>query len=890
VMANTMFWLAFLGLLGCANASLEPYQVELLSPHNCQTCIELFTPMFELPYGPDRDDMIYKTCKSCSGLPDNILNLSVKKNCYSQVTEGITPQDFCAGMGVCQSACEFCGSRVAGAFVSAKEGNNFCKAYFTYAAEDEVACRGMMIDIINNGATDTQVHDYCNRTDMPTRACNPYGEYNPHPCLLEPPMKDCKNGEVAKSHENVKGIFLKADKSGKQTRYFENPCGATETCICKPGWTKDANGICTVQTSTEEELASLNDLMSQRREGRPTVGEDVEEAFESMLERAKRLRSEQMQATGGPDGWDCTGADWKYFTDSPVDGVTYNEVGVTSDHEYYAFAVKQNYTHVTIAMNINLYPEGQIMENTVVSMGDWIINPVQNDGKYKPLPKANEDGTLYGIRMDATNDNSNMELGIYKDAHFISVTGSNNGFRMVSEYINFVNNLASTTNPIGAYVAFGAGIDAEAGEGVGYLGEIPLNEMDDGELLYEINTDYYVVDEWDEGENSQAVNDLGLLWQTYNGIGANTRMFTFPRPAFPDQGWDYRFQVASECYNDIMAAVVHLCAVPSHSPSPSSTRQPSPTISVTPSETRGSTGTPTPSRSGSATPSSSGAPSFPSGDFYSLDQCGCIDYGNEPQPINTLVLGDFEGTSDTEGTLFVCGDASLRDYSVSSKLHLNHHRDDLVVMGNLDYPIGRVHGGNIVYGGIATLGRPVAEGIAAYNMTIRKDPHRYDCDNAELYFKTLSFELGNLRATGKTTLHKDGTLEFTRQSSSNPEIFEFECNNFNTVNKMIFSSVSASGTVVVNMQGSHCDLTTFVIDPVTSSKLLFNFPQASTINLGGVALEGNFVAPFADVTGIGGDIMGQSVMGSFKGSTKQHYVHCNACVTGESSDLELDVF
>jgi choice-of-anchor A domain-containing protein len=254
-----------------------------------------------------------------------------------------------------------------------------------------------------------------------------------------------------------------------------------------------------------------------------------------------------------------------------------------------------------------------------------------------------------------------------------------------------------------------------------------------------------------------------------------------------------------------------------------------------------------------------------------------------------LVLGNFEGTSDTEGRLFVCGDATLRDYSVSSKLKRDHHRDDLVVGGNLNFHVGRVVSGNIVYGGDAQIGRPVAEGIIAHNFTIRQEPHRYDCDNAEMYFKTMSFELGNLRPSGETSLSKDGTLEFIRASASNPEVFDFDCKNIDKVRRIQFAGVEESGTVVINMRGSSCALTSFIIKPVTSSKLLFNFPEASEIKINAVSLDGNFVAPFAHVEGHGGVIVGQSVFGSMKGSTQQNMVHCDACVTGESSDLSLDV-
>jgi choice-of-anchor A domain-containing protein len=243
---------------------------------------------------------------------------------------------------------------------------------------------------------------------------------------------------------------------------------------------------------------------------------------------------------------------------------------------------------------------------------------------------------------------------------------------------------------------------------------------------------------------------------------------------------------------------------------------------------------------------------------------------------NTIIFGDFVGTSDTQGALVVCGDADLRGYSVGDALPPDVNRNDLIVKGDLTFLTGRVHAGNIVYGNDATIGNSVAHGMM--NRTITQNPDAYDCASAESWYKVMSLGLGAQPATGATHIEDDGTVVFTRQGAGMAEFFDLECSSLPLINKMTFHGIPNSQTVVVNWKGTECDVSNLNIVPQNPSMVVFNFPEATSINIKTAAIEATVIAPMADITGNGGVIKGQVVAASWSGSTQQNYMECLACL------------
>jgi len=264
--------------------------------------------------------------------------------------------------------------------------------------------------------------------------------------------------------------------------------------------------------------------------------------------------------------------------------------------------------------------------------------------------------------------------------------------------------------------------------------------------------------------------------------------------------------------------------------------------------------------------------------------CPCFDYGEDGHDVegypglNTLILGDFNArSSDTEGRLFVCGDANIDDYSIGDKLDSDDSRDDLYVRGTLNYQTGRVMAGNIKYGVDAVIGTSLAHGM--YNRTVTQiSDSRYDCSGANSYFRGKSLTLGAQEATGTTLLHDDGTFDFIRQGSLNVEYFELDCEILSDISHMTFQGIPLAQTVVINWRGDECIFRDQSIVPGDSQMVVFNFPQASTVSIKTAAIEANILAPFATVTGNGAVVNGQVVALNWNGNTQQNWRECKACI------------
>jgi len=266
--------------------------------------------------------------------------------------------------------------------------------------------------------------------------------------------------------------------------------------------------------------------------------------------------------------------------------------------------------------------------------------------------------------------------------------------------------------------------------------------------------------------------------------------------------------------------------------------------------------------------------------------CGCADFQGES--FNTLTLGDFNGGSDTEGRLFVCGDANLTAYSVGSVLPEDTNRDDLFVGGNLDFSSGRVHSGNIVYGVDAQIPDNVVMGM--FNRSIRQDPFRFDCFAAIAWFSHVSDGLATLLPTGSASLEAGKVLLLDKTSLGSPTVFNVNCEDLEEVRYIKFAGLSSSMDVIINMFGSTCDIAAVNIVAPNPEKVLFNFPEAETLVIRNTDVQGTVFAPYADVSGTG-VINGVTVAKNFNSRIQQNNGACGVCLPADITNqafVEVD--
>jgi len=241
-------------------------------------------------------------------------------------------------------------------------------------------------------------------------------------------------------------------------------------------------------------------------------------------------------------------------------------------------------------------------------------------------------------------------------------------------------------------------------------------------------------------------------------------------------------------------------------------------------------------------------------------------------PFNVFVTGDaaLQG-SDSQGALAVGGAATLRDYSVGATLpNSNGTRDALIVGGNLTFTNGSVQNGNAVYGGSGTLINVIfPQGGRARQGSV-------------LDFRAAASQLGSLSAyyatltPNGTTSVQNGALTLSG-SSTTLNVFTVSGTAVARARSVTINA-PASSTVLVNIDGTTGGFTnaSFTLNGVDASHVLYNFPQAMTLTLQHVAIQGSILAPSAAIDFTAGVINGTLVGASLSGGGQSNAGQANS--------------
>ncbi|GAA6618102.1 choice-of-anchor A family protein [Scytonema sp. NUACC26] len=236
---------------------------------------------------------------------------------------------------------------------------------------------------------------------------------------------------------------------------------------------------------------------------------------------------------------------------------------------------------------------------------------------------------------------------------------------------------------------------------------------------------------------------------------------------------------------------------------------------------------------------------------------------------NAFVLGDMKQSSDTEGRVAIGGNGTLTNYGVGDRLTNSHGtRDDIIVGGTLIYNGGQVFNGNVVYG---TGSAPT---VSTPNGSIRQD-NSIDFTAAGQHLKSLSAYLAGLTPNATTTVHNWGGIEL-QGSSSDLNIFKINENVFapnNYVNNFSINGPSTS-SLIVNIGGTNISMKNFGFSNNLMSglrqKVLFNFYEATSIELTNIGFQGSILAPLAHLKTTYGEVNGQVIVASSEGSGEYH--------------------
>ncbi|MBI9093007.1 MAG: choice-of-anchor A family protein [Desulfobacterium sp.] len=237
---------------------------------------------------------------------------------------------------------------------------------------------------------------------------------------------------------------------------------------------------------------------------------------------------------------------------------------------------------------------------------------------------------------------------------------------------------------------------------------------------------------------------------------------------------------------------------------------------------------------------------------------------------NTFIFNDFACSSDTEGRLAVGGNATLSSYSVGDKLQPGQYDDILVVGGDLTYTGGRVYYGDIRVGGSANMpGYNVADGKLVENDA--NLPVDFAAEAA--YLKSMSAALAKEVGNG-TVEHQGGSFQLTGDGVSGLQVFNLDGNDLLNAHTYNVTDIAPGATVLFNVSGETSGLTNMSLNSLTpmNDRVLFNFYEATTLELSGIAVEGSILAPQADVISPSGVVWGTIIASSWDGPMQQNHV------------------
>eukprot|EP00992_Anisonema_acinus_P013073 TRINITY_DN8534_c0_g1_i1.p1 TRINITY_DN8534_c0_g1~~TRINITY_DN8534_c0_g1_i1.p1 ORF type:complete len:564 (+),score=166.09 TRINITY_DN8534_c0_g1_i1:49-1692(+) len=219
---------------------------------------------------------------------------------------------------------------------------------------------------------------------------------------------------------------------------------------------------------------------------------------------------------------------------------------------------------------------------------------------------------------------------------------------------------------------------------------------------------------------------------------------------------------------------------------------------------------------------------------------------------------------DCQGRMAVGNNAKLYNYAVATKLTPQHPPiDTLLVSGDLNYDVGAVDTGNIVYGKSAEL-----TAVGHYNgEVIHRDPVGIDWDKDFEKLYQISDNISAMKPNGDV-LQEYATL-MTLRGTDNVSIFKTEI-PANVSNIQI--DVPPNGYALITVIGKHPALKSLYMSGTNATpvRTLWNFPEAETLILNTVGVLGTVLAPHANITFTNGHVDGSIFCNNLVGNGETH--------------------
>lgn len=249
---------------------------------------------------------------------------------------------------------------------------------------------------------------------------------------------------------------------------------------------------------------------------------------------------------------------------------------------------------------------------------------------------------------------------------------------------------------------------------------------------------------------------------------------------------------------------------------------------------------------------------------------------------NTFIFGNYySDNSDVEGRLAVGGNAHMNNYSVGLKLDPRTAGDVLVVGHDLYFNRGTINHGNARVGGNAYMSNYTVGGQVYAGATLP-----LDFSAEEVYLKSLSASLSQETPNGASQFIYNG-YRLTGDGTSNLQIFNLDGSNLFAASSLVIANIPDDATVLINISEDFSGLTDMGFGALADcpDNVLFNFYQATTVNLSGVGVAGSILAPLANINAYNGNINGTLIAQSWNGPVQQNYYPFNPYTAGEAAPV-----
>ncbi len=260
-----------------------------------------------------------------------------------------------------------------------------------------------------------------------------------------------------------------------------------------------------------------------------------------------------------------------------------------------------------------------------------------------------------------------------------------------------------------------------------------------------------------------------------------------------------------------------------------------------------------------------------------VDEC----VPTEMTDVNVIVFEDAEPTgADSEGRMYVGGNATFEGYSIGSREEADCSRWDLVVGGDLTATGGSVNNGKIAVGGTFINGSGFTASCGVFE---GETPVNFE----ELEARMIAYSeaMAAYPANGEVLIQYD-TLYLT---GTDPELNVFSVTATELANNLTLD-VPEGSSVIVNVSGTEVIWSGkgfelpdggMACRGETSDwchSIMYNMYEATSLELSGIGVQGSILAPYATFNGSGGNVDGQLIVRNLYGGIEFHPYFFSGCL------------